>query len=476
MSKVILLIIDGLRRDVFFNTLSAGKLPNVKSLLGSEDVKKVPSFNTLSVLPSVTFPATVSMLTGSSVGIHGISGNSFFDRVNLARGSKEKRYLFDSNNIRGVLDCFSVYGFKEGIIDKLILKEASTLFQRSKNIKKSSITFNSILSKGAVKWIRPSLFRLLKTKKYVGSKNSYHDTSCIDKEMVHEAKKIFSRTIYDLSVLHFLGLDFYSHAQGPQHQSEYLIECIDPLIGELLQSLHPSILKNTVFIIASDHGQIETGSGKGFLFPIREITTLAEKIFQQKNSIIACTNGGSAHIYIRKRNCGWEAPPDFEEDVLPSLNALLEAISIYSSRRNQKILDRAFVRKIEGNLWNSPYNFVMSDKKMHSIDEYLKENPIQSKLNIKDRLLTMSSSRSGDIFLIPNQEAGIHFGPAARGTHGGISREESESVLVFGNQMNDAFETIKQRQFLNTLFQETENDSTPGIQIVTPLIEELLQR
>ena len=57
---------------------------------------------------------------------------------------------------------------------------------------------------------------------------------------------------------YFMGLDHHSHLHGPDQQQPYLKEMIDPQVGLLLDTLdRHSMLSDAVFVIVSDHGQVD---------------------------------------------------------------------------------------------------------------------------------------------------------------------------------------------------------------------------
>ena len=69
MNKLILIIIDGLRRDVFLRELDAGKLPNIARIVGGRESTTACHIDAVSTAPSSTMVINlshrISRVTGS---------------------------------------------------------------------------------------------------------------------------------------------------------------------------------------------------------------------------------------------------------------------------------------------------------------------------------------------------------------------------------------------------------------------------
>jgi hypothetical protein len=77
---VVVMFADGLYRPVFDEMLAAGELPNLRRHLFARGTRVAGA---VTVIPSITYPAGVSMITGQLPGHHGITGNRWFDRDTL---------------------------------------------------------------------------------------------------------------------------------------------------------------------------------------------------------------------------------------------------------------------------------------------------------------------------------------------------------------------------------------------------------
>lgn len=76
----ILMFIDGVGNEVFDERLAAGDLPNIKKYILDRGLRYE---RTVTCMPSITYAATATMLTGLPPGKHGIVGNRWFDPYSM---------------------------------------------------------------------------------------------------------------------------------------------------------------------------------------------------------------------------------------------------------------------------------------------------------------------------------------------------------------------------------------------------------
>ena len=76
----VLFFVDGLGDDQFDTHLQRGNLPNVKKYILDRGLRYT---NTTTCVPSITYAATATFLTGVGPGQHGIVGNKWFDPHSL---------------------------------------------------------------------------------------------------------------------------------------------------------------------------------------------------------------------------------------------------------------------------------------------------------------------------------------------------------------------------------------------------------
>lgn len=76
----ILFYVDGMGDEVFEQRLAAGDLPNIKKYIIDRGLRYK---RTVTCIPSITYAATATMLTGLSPGHHGLVGNKWFDPYSM---------------------------------------------------------------------------------------------------------------------------------------------------------------------------------------------------------------------------------------------------------------------------------------------------------------------------------------------------------------------------------------------------------
>ena len=77
---MVVFLVDNLDATVLNELMSAGRLPNIKSNLFDRGVAVNCAVTTV---PSITFAAITSLMTGQFPGHHRIAGNQWFDRNEL---------------------------------------------------------------------------------------------------------------------------------------------------------------------------------------------------------------------------------------------------------------------------------------------------------------------------------------------------------------------------------------------------------
>src|SRR5439155_2882362 len=87
---VVIVDIDGVRRDTFERAYLEGRLPNFERLLGPSANgtgfgSALVFENASMVFPTVTMAAQAPIFTGVYPAVHGISGNAWFDRTTSQR-------------------------------------------------------------------------------------------------------------------------------------------------------------------------------------------------------------------------------------------------------------------------------------------------------------------------------------------------------------------------------------------------------
>jgi arylsulfatase A-like enzyme len=96
----VLMFIDGVGNNSFEKRLAAGDLPNIRKYILDRGLRYQRA---VTCMPSITYAATATMLTGLSPGRHGIVGNCWFDRYSMRYQSYKfiKTYRTAENDLAG---------------------------------------------------------------------------------------------------------------------------------------------------------------------------------------------------------------------------------------------------------------------------------------------------------------------------------------------------------------------------------------
>ena len=472
VEHVILIIVDGLRKDTLYNALDDRNQNRFRTL--KEVFRQNPHIqfdNAYTVFPSVTFVANASLVTGLYPDGHGIPGNTWYDR-----NSGKHRYYTDLTVYGLFDDIYKVYS-EEELAVKDLEDDVKTIYDYLIEYEKSSTVHFHMFGRkkkdnsALWNWYKPNSWDLLlyvtgkaeallgNVEKFKMFMERYDENAMFDAATEIEE----SGTLPNLLTLYFAGNDSVSHEMGVKNQTNYLTEVIDPLLckfvngtkecGDMLRrseydlssnqireySMDFAGLKNirnggmslydrTVFIILSDHGQsdVKKAGSKDYL-----------------DSFLA-KNGGMAQIYVQNREWidDWEKPPRFLEDVVPI------AETYWKNRNKWKIKDVLVRNSEQSQEWGSKYLLYKGGGRTYPLD-YSQE--------LLERINRLSSKRSGDIVIISRPK--YSFG-SDKADHGSIFEEDSHVPLIFsGKPLGNAMKT---------------DDSIQNIINVAPTITKLL--
>jgi len=451
--RLLVVDVDGLRRDVFRGTLAAGDLPNVGRIVGGREGGAACHVDALSTAPSITFAAQASIFTGQHPGVHSIAGNESFDRLGRISGGRPRHFGFDVGYTLAVDDAVRV--FTDGLASQFLSSETPTLYEVVSTHGLTSTVAYNMYARGANVWLSPNvaeIARFTKGKGVLGLEASEYDGGMLDRLI--ETLDAGDRP--DVLTAYFMGLDHHSHVYGPASQPAYLRDVVDPQIGRLLGTLEThGMLDGTLFVLVSDHGQIEVVPDDrhsirlGFPFD-RELGHVFQALGLDVHDIPgedpACDavmglNGGLAHVYLQHRAGRWADPPRYEEDVLPVAEAFRQMNE--SGRYEEELqdsLELILVRDAEHEGWRGGYCVYVGarsgyrpqrDGRTWPLAGYLAAHPELGYADAANRIRLAAGAATGDLILVANGREGYYFGAPTTGVHGGLYPEESEAVLTF---------------------------------------------
>ncbi len=445
--RVVIVDIDGLRPEVYFNILKQGNAPNLLRIMRSGTHSTAQHVRALSTAPSVTFASQASIFTGAHPADHRIAGNECFDRLGFISKGKPRHFGFDVGDTLAVDDAIAVFG--DGLADRLLNPETPTIYESAAERGKTSLVAYNMYARGAEHVARPSLIdigRFTKGKGSLGLEAGAYDAKMLDDL---EALLRKAQPKPDLITAYFMGLDHHSHLHGPASQADYLADIVDPQIGRLLDLLEElNLFDGTLFVLVSDHGQIETPGDDahsirlGFPFDMELsplFTALGLDLHDRpgedpKVDAVVGLNGGLAHVYLRHREDDWAAFPRYEDDVLRVAEAFREMTEQGKYRSELKgTIELILVRDAESaGDWRAGYRAYLGDGITQPFSEWLADHPTLPYADADNRVRLVNSSMSGDLILAARASKGVYFGgEGLRGVHGSLLTGDSEVVLSF---------------------------------------------
>lgn len=436
-SRLLVIDIDGLRQDVFHQALAEERAPNLARLLGAPGA--CIHLNPVSTLPSITFCAQSSIFTGQPPDHHGITGNQFFDRFGQRSGAP-RFYAFDVGDALAYDDAVLTFSGRHGLVGQTLAPETPTLYEMAASQGLTSTVVYNMVSRGATEWIRPNLVDIARFTKgggLIGLSAEAYDHEMMDQTLAH----LLSGARPDILTIYFMGLDHTSHQEGPDAQLDYLARVVDIELGRLVSELERmSIWEGTLVAVVSDHGQIrvvpDDRHSLRMSFPFdREMGYLFDALGLDVNDFpregpaceaVVASNGGVAHVYLRRQGAAWSDLPGFEADVLPVARAFWEAHLTGRYAPNlQGALGFVLARSAEHYGWQADYQAVTPDGRLIPIQEFLNEQGHLQAVDAAARLKHLAGPFSGDLLLVANYAGGFYFGGVTTGVHGGLHPDDS---------------------------------------------------
>jgi predicted AlkP superfamily pyrophosphatase or phosphodiesterase len=285
---VVLISIDGFRPDFYLD--KSWHAPHLRKLMESG----VYASNVRSVVPSVTYPAHTTIVTGALPARHGVYYNAPKDATN-------GQWYWEESFIKAptLWDAVKGSGLTSAAIMWPVTAGAPIDFnfparRPNKNEEGDQLSVTRPLVTPA------NLLEEIEKANHSKFRNTDLNHDHIDRTIGAMANHILYKHKPNLMAIHFLSMDHAGHAfgrEGPEiHESLILV---DSLIGTIVATIEKAGLKeNTALIITGDHGMVKRTTG------------LAPNVWLARNGLLGKntwhakfhSGGGSAFLYIRDKN------------------------------------------------------------------------------------------------------------------------------------------------------------------------------
>jgi arylsulfatase A-like enzyme len=234
----ILMYIDGVGNQMLDERMAAGDVPNIKHYIIDRGLR---FRRTVTCMPSITYAATATMLTGLDPGRHGIVGNKWFDphAMEYREYGHIKTYRTAQNDLRGVT------------IFELLHDQFTTSIQVATRRGVTREIDNWATS--GISW-------------YFGRYTDVDQLTAMRFDLIADLANRTGR--WPTFILaYFPSCDEVAHRFGigsPRYRDA--IRNADDQIGRICRGLErANLLDRTLLVLTSDHGQAPIRDGDGFV-------------------------------------------------------------------------------------------------------------------------------------------------------------------------------------------------------------------
>jgi hypothetical protein len=473
---------DGVNRDLLYDMLRKGKLPNLATLLGG-GAGQFPHAHfdehLLSTLPSSTMAAWVTTMTGVTPAEHGVTGNEYFIR-------EERAFACPAPvSFTSATPTLEIY--TDAYLDKL--SGAPTVYERMREKDPNVLVWvgmhnvyrgadRLLLAKKAAIVTAFEGFIEVEAKKHLEDKESRRLYAELDAGAIEVVVGELSRgPLPDVLTFYLSGTDLYAHVaeEGPDlARRTYLEEVVDPELAKLVEALEARhALADRWVVVSSDHGHTRVVHDDAHALSTKDeedppallrrsgfrVRPFERSVSDKHNfSSVLAYGGAMAYVYLADRSgcpsekdvCDWKQPPRYEEDVLAAAEAFHknnEDGSIVPAMRGT--LDVILTRRPKPYLQvDAPFEVYVGGGKTVPVEAWLKEHPHPTYVSFDARLrdlgVALHGERAGDVLLIARNgdrdkpEERYYFAAPYRSWHGSPSKQDSEIPLIVASSAHSS--------------------------------------
>ena len=241
--NVVLVSIDGLSSELYLRADELGlKIPHLRRLIREGSHAQ----GVESVMPSLTFPAHVTLITGVGPLRHGVIANGLFDPGYL-RGAGPYTFYEDIKS-RTLFDAVAERGGASGAVWWPVTMAAPPIAHNLPDLGIEDVLHARLV----LHLSSPDVRALIPSPETIVGMGGSDELDGLRARLGIE----FIRRQLPLVAIHFIELDTAAHAHGPRSaEALAALEKTDGLLGEILEAVRAAGTEDrTTVAVVSDHG------------------------------------------------------------------------------------------------------------------------------------------------------------------------------------------------------------------------------
>ena len=514
-NKLLILLFDGIDRDMLYDMLRRGELPALAALLADNGTYTFPRAHfddrMVATLPSSTMAAWTTTITGLPPAIHGVTGNEFFMRESARLGAPAPVTFSDAEPSIAIYTDGYLDGLKAGptIYEQMRERDPDiliwvTMHSLYAGADRLLVTKRTILTKAFQHFLEDHTIGMI-----TGKKDPRGPYATLDKQAISvTVDALEDGPVPDVLTVYLAGADLYAHvaAEGPDlARRGYMAAVADPALGKLYNRLSERhALDDRYVVVVTDHGHTQVVNDDIHALSARSDTGPAALMrnagyqlrpFQRevpkttRFDAVWVAGGATAYVYLADRStcgqgselCDWTKPPRFEEDVVPLAEAFYRASKDGTGMPGMKgAIDMVLTREpVAFDEIDAPFEVYVGSGRTMPIGAYLAKHPHPSYLDVETRLADLATGirgeRAGDIMLLATNgekdspEERYYFADPYCSWHGSPSRRDSELPFIVAHRHKTAraIKTILNRQFGEKVYPESIANALLGLRYGT---------
>ena len=468
---ILFLAMDGVDRDLLYDMLREGELPELATLLGGADFKHAYFEDGLhSTLPSSTGVAWATMMTGVEPAEHGVTGNEYFIRET---GQFAAPVPVTVNKIEPVLSIYT-----EGYANSLLM--APTVYEQMREREpgiRIAVAMHQYYA-GADELIltdRSALIEAFQTfvSDEIVGRLSNDQSLTIFSEIDSEVFENVTETIDvgstpDVLTIYIPGIDHFAHVSdlgSDESRRLYLKKAVEPLLRDLREELiEDGQLEGRYVVLSSDHGHTQVPHDDKHSLSVgadTEPTALLEsagytlrpfKVDVEEGTYfdtVLAYQGALAYVYVADQStcpitgllCDWSQPAR-TEDIHKIAQVFLD-----NNRDGDRVplmqgaLDMILVRTGQSKNASGPvFEVYLGNGRSQPLEDYLVAHPHPDYLEMPQRLNALTvgpyGDRAGDVILVAHNgdrkdtDGRYYFASLYHSWHGSPGKKDTEVPLI----------------------------------------------